>query len=314
MNAYRMMKWTAVMGMLLIAVLLAAACTTAPIVAPAEPAAQATEPAAEAAAAQVATTTDPVWPTTLEPPSMNPSVDGGCPYILDDGKFTSEVVASNMRGYRYTEVFITCTGGRPTGIYNTTGFNIQPDDSKDSAPDDLMANYSDQQVAQDYKADQAYMEGVRHWVYDRSRFYLGNNVRNLDGIDTRWGASVAVPKGVDMSKGQQFYKMAKVTRDSTFWYEKGKPVFLLDAPNGMTFVMQSYTLANQYEDLAKLGDRLKLPEGWSFRSKILDQDLTINGLTVDGKANQWIVTQDEFVDSYSACREADGQSSCNYRP
>jgi len=245
---------------------------------------------------------------------MNPSVDGGCPYVLDDGKFTSEVVESNMRGYRYTEVFITCPGGGPTGIYNTTGFNIQPDDSKDSAPDDLMANYSDQQVAQDYHADRVYMEGVRHWVYDRSRFYISHNVRNLDGIDTHWGANVAIPKGVDMSKGQQFYKMGKVTRDSTFWYEKGKPVFLLDAPNGMTFVMQSYTLANEYEDLAKLGDRLKLPEGWSFRSKILDQDLTINGITADGKANQWIVTQDAFVDSYSACWEADGQSSCNYRP
>jgi hypothetical protein len=314
MNAYRMMKRTAAMGMLLLAVLLAAACTRAPIAAPAEPAAQATEPAAAAAAAQVASTTDPVWPTTQEPQSMNPSVDGGCPYVLDDGKFTSEIVWSNMRGYRYTEVFITCPGGGPTGIYNTTGSNIQPDDSKDSAPDDLIANYSDQQVAQDYHADRVYMEGVRHWVYDRNRFYISHNVRNLDGIDTHWGANVAIPKGVDMSKGQQFYKMAKVTRDSTFWYEKGKPVFLLDAPNGMTFVMQSYTLANEYEDLAKLGDRLKLPEGWSFRSRILDQDLTINGLTVDGKANQWIVTQDAFVDSYSACWEADGQSSCNYRP
>jgi hypothetical protein len=67
MNAYRMMKRTAAMGMLLIAVLLAAACTRAPIAAPAEPAAQATEPAAAAAAAQVASTTDPVGPTNREP-------------------------------------------------------------------------------------------------------------------------------------------------------------------------------------------------------------------------------------------------------
>ncbi|MCU0630790.1 MAG: hypothetical protein MUF37_06535 [Methanoregulaceae archaeon] len=99
---------------------------------------------------------------------------------------------------------------------------------------------------------------------------------------------------------------------------QGQPIFILDAPNGMTFVMQSYCIAVDknltYEDLPNLGSRLNLPEGWSYRTKILEKDLTVNGLTCDGKPNQWTVTQDEFINSYSACWECGGQSSCNYRP
>ena len=86
----------------------------------------------------------------------------------------------------------------------------------------------------------------------------------------------------------------------------------------MTFVMQSYSIIvdkNQtMADLPNLGSKLKLPEGWKFRTKVLDQNLTVNGITADGKDNQWRVTQDDLINTYSACWESGGQSSCNYRP
>jgi hypothetical protein len=250
------------------------------------------------------------------PVPTNPCVECGCPYILDDRNYTQEHVFDNTREYRYMEVFITCPGAG-TGIYNTMALNIQPDNSRDSAPEDLMANYSDEQVREDYNATKVYMSGIRHWTHDKMRVTLSNNVRNLNGLDTRWGADAAVDE-VDMSKGEQFYTAIPVTCNRTWYYEKGKPVFILDAPNNMTFIMQSYALIvdpdQTYEDLNTLGERLNLPEGWSYRVEVLDQDLEINGITADGKDNQWRVTQDDLVNTYSACWESDGQSSCNYRP
>ncbi len=264
----------------------------------------------------VAASTAPKWPTTVTAAPTNPCIDCRCPYIQDDQKTTSEVVYEGERGYRYMELFLTCEGAG-TGIYNTMTFNIQPENSKDSAPDILMDNYSDAQVAKDWNATSVYMSGIRYWVHDRMRLGFANNVRNMDGLDTRWGANGGL-SAEDMSKGESFYAYTPVTCDRTWYYNKGQPIFILDAPNGMTFVMQSYSIIvdknQKYEDLQNLGSKLKLPEGWKFRTRVLDQDLTVNGITVDGKPNQWRVTQDDLINTYSACWESGGQSSCNYRP
>jgi hypothetical protein len=214
------------------------------------------------------------------------------------------------------ELFLTCPGAG-TGIYNTMTFNILADNSKDSAPDELMAGYSDEKASKEYNADGAYMSGIRYWVHDKMRLSFANNVRNFAGLDTRWGANGALD-AEDMSKGESFYAYTPVICNRTWYYNAGQPVFLLDAPNGMTFVMQSYSIIvdknQKYEDLPNLGSKLKLPEGWKFRSVTLTKDLTVNGITINGTPNNWRVTQDDLINTYSACWEAEGQSSCNYRP
>jgi hypothetical protein len=259
----------------------------------------------------------PVWPTSVTAAPTNPCVTCTCPSVMDDQYNVTDTVDTNTRGFRYMELFITCPGATNAGIFNTRTFNIMPENSRDSAPDILMANYSDPKVAQDYKADGAYMSGIRFWVHDKMRLTWSNNVRHMSGLDTRWGANAAIDADA-LSKGEQVYGTTQVETNRTWYYDAGKPVFILDAPNGLTFVMQSYCIAVDknltYEDLPNLGSRLNLPEGWSYRTKILEKDLTVNGLTCDGKPNQWTVTQDEFINSYSACWECGGQSSCNYRP
>jgi hypothetical protein len=194
------------------------------------------------------------------------------------------------------ELFLSCPGAG-TGIYNTMTFNIRPENGQDSAPDVLMANYSDAQVATEYKADNSYMSGIRYWLHDKMRLVFSNNVRNMDGLDTRWGANAAISADA-LSKGEQFYTHTNVTCNRTWYYDAGKPVYILDAPNGMTYVMQSYSIIvdkNQtMADLPNLGSKLKLPEGWKFRTEVLTKNLTVNGITADGKDNQWRVTQDTW--------------------
>jgi hypothetical protein len=215
------------------------------------------------------------------------------------------------------ELFLTCPGQKDSGIYNTMTFNILADNSQDSAPDEFMAGYSDEKAAKEYNADSAYMSGIRYWVHDKMRLSFANNVRNFAGLDTRWGANGGL-NAEDMSKGESFYSYTPVICDRTWYYNAGQPVFLLDAPNGWTFVMQSYSIIvdknQKYEDLPNLASKLKLPEGWKFRSVTLTKDLTVNGITVNGTPNNWRVTQDDLINTYSACWEAEGQSSCNYRP
>jgi hypothetical protein len=180
-----------------------------------------------------------------------------------------------------------------------------------------MANYSDAQVAKDYKADGSYMSGIRYWVHDRMRLAFSNNVRNFDGLDTRGGANAAISADA-LSGGEQFYSYTPVVCNRTWYYNKGQPIFILDAPNGMTSVIQSYSIIvdknQKYEDLPNLGSKLTLPEGWKFRTVTLTKDLTVNGITINGTPNNWRVTQDDLINTYSACWEAEGQSSCNYRP
>jgi hypothetical protein len=243
-------------------------------------------------------------------------VECKCPYILDDNKYTKEVVYENTHGYQYMELFLKCPGVNAAGIYNTMTLNIEPDDSKDSAPADLMANYSDAKVAKDYNAEFAYMSGIRHWMFDKMRIGIATNVRNMAGLDTRWGADAANFVIPTSSSGgaEAVYIINNVTCDRTWYYNKGTTLYILDAPNGMTFVMQSYSNIvdpNQKEsDLVNLGQTLKLPAGWSFRTRVLDQDMAVNGITVDGKPNQWRVMQDDLINTYSACWEYGGQSSC----
>src|SRR5262249_8069424 len=62
-------------------------------------------------------------------------------------------------------------------------------------------------------------------------------------------------------------------------------------------------------DLPKLGTKLKLPPGWKFRTKVLDQDLGVSA--INGVAR---VVQDDLEGTYNACFEEAGQRNCTYVP
>ena len=53
-------------------------------------------------------------------------------------------------------------------------------------------------------------------------------------------------------------------RETTYRYFKDNMVYELTSPKGEVYRVQSYA---QLEDL---GERLDLPEGWSYKAKILN--------------------------------------------
>ena len=62
-------------------------------------------------------------------------------------------------------------------------------------------------------------------------------------------------------------------------FKKESKVYLLDDPKGRAWVLAAYTTAGAPSaglgELNSLGDGLKLPQGWKFRSAKLDRELIL---------------------------------------
>jgi hypothetical protein len=88
-----------------------------------------------------------------------------------------------------------------------------------------------------------------------------------------------------------------VQRQNRYVYERGKNIYELLSPDGRVYVMQSYSQevdkALNEMGLLTLADRLKLPSGWKYSTRTLDEDLVIEN--VGGKA---YVIQDDLKNTY----------------
>ena len=93
------------------------------------------------------------------------------------------------------------------------------------------------------------------------------------------------------------YTERPVARDTVFGFDGGSTVYELVAPDGTTYVMQARSQivdeTLEESDLPTLGDRLELPEGWSYRVRSLEEALAVQ--STDGVA---VVVQDELQNTY----------------
>ena len=221
----------------------------------------------------------------------------------DEGANARVQRTENLRGIRYGEVFLITgnplTHNLEASVYNTTGLNNQ-DDPRDTCPTALWARVDAEAVKKQYNVLGVFKNGPRVWTIDWGGLPVGTE-RDFNGLKTRWVATLKLPKDVDLNKkGSTAYHSTTVARKSQMGFDKGKPIFILDDPEGNPWVMHAYSLIVdpnlKYDSLKDLGSRLKLPPGWKFRVKILDQDLTIRA--VDGIAH---ILQDDLQNTYDLC-------------
>jgi len=236
----------------------------------------------------------------------------GCAKLPDDGANAKVMRFDNMRDMRYAEVFLiggdALTHNLEAAVYNTTGLNNR-EDPRNTCPEALWAKVDPEKLKKHYDVLGVYKNGPRHWTMDWVELPVGAE-RDFDGLKARWMAKVKLPKDMDVKKkGSSAFKPTTVARQSHMGFEKGKPVFILDDPEGNPWVMQAYSLIVDpnltYDSLASLGSKLKLPPGWKFRVKVLDKDLTIRA--VNGIAH---IVQDDLENTYDLC----GGGSSNYKP
>jgi hypothetical protein len=221
-----------------------------------------------------------------------------------------DMTFTGLRGVQYCEVWLI-SGTPETGIsgdyYNTSNLNNRGD-QKDTCPCNLWDKVNAKKLKAEYKVTTVYKNGPRGWTMDSITIPVGP-VQSFEGLKTRWWGKGVLPKGAKFKAGVEPYKPLKSHRKSTFIFQKGKPVFILEDPDGTPWVMQAFSKIIDpnltYDSLKNLGAKLKLPPGWKYRVAVLDKDLMIS--TPQGY--NWIV-QDNLQNTYDACKEG----ASNYKP
>ena len=87
-----------------------------------------------------------------------------------------------------------------------------------------------------------------------------------------------------------------IQRNTNWIFHAGKPVHLLREPGGAVWVLQEYTKAVDPsltpDNLNTVGSKLKnLPKGWTFETKVLDKNLSLD----TGRTGGWAaIIRDEL--------------------
>ena len=198
---------------------------------------------------------------------------------------------SEMRGVRYGEVLAVFERGDgfEAEVYGTQMLN--------DCPQEVWEALDASAIAAEMGALVVKLNGPRYWMLDG----LGQKVavvepvlRDFAGLSTRRIATVDL--GQDPSTRP--YVERHVNRGAVFFFDAGAPVHELLDPDGLAYVMQAYCVGVDptltEADLPALGDRLDLPEGWSYRTRVLDEELV-----VDTTATIATVLQDELENTYT---------------
>ena len=243
-----------------------------------------------------------------------PSYAEDCKYfsaLPDDCAGAQYRKYDNLRDYRYAEIALFAKDPLKkvlyVSAYNTTGLN-GGDDSHDSAPASLLQRLDPKRIAKQYQALLARIGSPYYWTTDWLADRIGA-VRSFDGLNAQWMGNTLAPSSALSPKPISLaYRTTLTARTVVMGFKKGSVVYLLDDPKGRTWVMVSYTNKEApdltIDKLDSLGDVLKLPQGWKFRTATLAKDLILEpkagfaGITLDDKANLYHLTgprQTNFV-------------------
>src|SRR5271165_5599765 len=142
----------------------------------------------------------------------------------------------DLRGVIYCEVWLF-KGTPETGVagvyYNTSDFNNKAN-KKDTCPADMWAKITVPDLEKQYDVLAAYKNGPRGWTMDWFDLPVGQVVE-FNGLKTRWFGQGELPKGATLAAAHmEPYKPLQSHRKSTMHFDKGKPVFILEDPEGST--------------------------------------------------------------------------------
>lgn len=189
-------------------------------------------------------------------------------------------------------------------VFNSTNSPI-PCTTEVSDKFDLKA------LAEKYGVPALMLNPARFWIADKVMFYKAGDVMDADGVKLTWAAEMTAAAAANITRAKP-YEYVQITRDTLWYFEKDRPVFLMRQPDGKVWVMQVYshntdkTLSSA--NMAQLGDRLNLPEGWTYDVKVLSEPLLIEPARAEGVAH---IIRDEFENTYQGCGF---DASCSYIP
>ena len=212
--------------------------------------------------------------------------------MTEDSAYVDEA-----RGYAQGEIFLMKgePGHLEALVYNTTGLNRCPPEQFDAIDVDMLAKETE--------SDAVWKNPRRFWMMDHLTVALVGEPREFQGLMFNFVAKMQMPANFTPAAGQAAlaYRPGQIHRVTKYAYRAGSPVFLLRSPDGITWVMQTYTNHKASDltesDLPKLGGRLTLGDGWEFKAKTLDRDLVLD---TNGLAH---IVADDFENMYQGCTE-----------
>ena len=179
---------------------------------------------------------------------------------MDTNKL-QKITFEDTRDMRYGEIFIIKETG--LDVYNTTGLN--------DCPAELWDALDLEEIKKQFGAQAVQKNGPHFWMMDRQTLTLGETA-SFGGIEARWAAHAPLSVVQKGATGGEPYKIYTPSKTQSMVYSKGKPVFELVDPDGNVYVLQAREEQFPIASLGKFGDKLKLPEGWEYRTRTLTED------------------------------------------
>lgn len=202
-----------------------------------------------------------------------------------------ERLVSDMRDVRYGEVLAVFSrdGRFEAEVYGTQLLN--------DCPQELWERLNASEIAAEMGALVVKLNGPRYWTLDAfgQKIAVAEPIlRDFGGITMRRIATVDLGEVPKLGP----YTETKVDRGVIFFWDEGQTVHEIVNPDGLAYIMQALCIgvdpSMTPESLLTLGGRLALPEGWSYRTRVPEEELI-----VDTTATIATVLQDEFENSYT---------------
>ncbi len=226
----------------------------------------------------------------------------------DQEKQSVLVSGDNMHGKHHCEVLIMNREADGPGgagnYYNSLGV---VDDVSDEEFDARFRALDPEKLREEYGGDAVRFNGPRRFLADRftADAFDGGKVSMLGPIPMYLYGTFVVPDFDAFIAGKQTPYQETVSRRTTTWFfEAGAEVYELVSPESIVYVMQSASLRvdadNTVDTLATLGERLALPQGWTYRARTLEEELVMRATYDDDPPNTIVL--DELENNYQRLR------------
>lgn len=189
----------------------------------------------------------------------------GAAAAAQEEKPTKPVTLTDTRGMKFCEFLLIFDDH--VDIYNTS--------NADGCPEEKWQAMDVSAIAADHGASKAQLNGPHFWAMDEQVVGFGET-KTFGGIDAGYAATLPLA-ALGSGKGADPYKPYTSAKLQTMLFRAGRPVYELVGPDGGTYILNAYGAEVSDGDPANLAEQLSPPDGWSFRVRTPDADLTIKG-------------------------------------
>jgi hypothetical protein len=209
------------------------------------------------------------------------------------GSAAASVQSTGMRDTRYCEIFTIFLSPSPIAKVNNS-YNLN------NCRQGWWESLDTGDLAAESGANLVTLNGPRYWLMDKVVVYEPGPISTFAGKEFREVATIDLTK-VGLAPPPA-YTQVKIQRGTKFVFRRDRPAFMLTDPNGRKYVMQSYSQIVDpeltYDQLRGIGDRIGLPDGWSYGISRPKKDIVL-------KANgQATIVQDGLKNTYQRSHES----------